>query len=61
MIINQSKDFSEKYNSIICVAGGFDVGNVKDKSIFENFHTQDKINFQPALLAAHMSTQHLAE
>ena len=43
------------------MAGGFDVGNVKDKTIFENFHTQDKINFQPALLAAHMSTQHLAE
>lgn len=44
-LLAQSKDFSQHYDSIICVAGGFDVGNIKDTTIFENFAHQDKINF----------------
>jgi hypothetical protein len=25
------------YDSIICVAGGFDIGSVKDKDVFEKY------------------------
>jgi hypothetical protein len=54
--LKQSKDFSEKFDSILCVAGGFDIGNIKDTTIFKNFAEQDRINFQSALLAAHLAT-----
>lgn len=41
------------------MAGGFDIGNIKDTTIFQNFAEQDRINFQSALLAAHLATQQL--
>jgi hypothetical protein len=45
MLLRQSLSFSPKYDSIICVAGGFDVGGVTDISIFEQYALQDRINF----------------
>ena len=53
-------DFSGQYDSIICVAGGFGLSNIKDNSILEAYEHQDKINFQPALMSAHLASQTLA-
>jgi len=60
-LVSQSLSFSAKYDSIICVAGGFDVGSVSDISIFEQYAHQDKINFQTALLSGHIATQGLRD
>ena len=53
--------FSNKYDSIICVAGGFECSNIKDTTIFESYERMDKVNFQSALLAAHIATKTLNE
>ena len=49
------------YDSIICVAGAFDVGSIKDKDVFEKFEKIDKMNFQSALLTGHLATKFLNE
>lgn len=49
------------YDSIICVAGGFMMGTVKDNDIFEKFEKLDKMNMQSALLTSHLATKYLAE
>lgn len=46
---------------MICVAGGFDMGSVKDRDVFEKFEKMDKMNFQSALLTAHLATKFLDE
>ena len=61
MLLAQTFEFSQKYDSIICVAGGFDAGTVADVSIFEQYVVQDKINFQSALLTAHLATKGLKD
>ena len=33
------------YDSIICVAGGYEGGSVKDKDVFEKFAKLDRMNF----------------
>lgn len=47
---------SHLYDSIICVAGGFNLSSVKDKDIFEKYEEIDKMNFQTALLAGHIAS-----
>ena len=52
--------FSKEYDSIICVAGGFGISNIKDANILEAYEEQDRINFQPALMTAHLATEQLS-
>ena len=33
-----------RYDSMICLAGGFDMGTVKDKEVFEKYQKLDKMN-----------------
>jgi hypothetical protein len=33
------------YDAIICVAGGFEMGAVKDKDVFDKYEKMDKMNF----------------
>lgn len=35
---------SDSFDSIICLAGGFEMGSVKDKDIFEKYEKLDKMN-----------------
>lgn len=37
--------FAKEYDSIICVAGGFGLSNIKDSNILEAYEEQDRINF----------------
>lgn len=46
---------------MINVAGGFDMGSVKDRDVFEKFEKLDKMNFQSALMTAHLATKYLDE
>jgi len=46
---------------MICVAGGYDGGLLKDKDVFEKFEKLDRMNFQSALLTAHLATKFLNE
>ena len=34
-LLQKSLEFSNQFNSIICVAGGFEMGSIKDTNIFE--------------------------
>ena len=43
----------------MCVAGGFKVGSIKDNDIYEKYFEMDRMNFQSALLAGHLSTKYL--
>ena len=36
-IYEQTRSFAPSYDSIICVAGGFDVSNVKDDDVLEKY------------------------
>jgi hypothetical protein len=49
------------FDSIICVAGGFDMGSVKDKEVFDKYEKLDKMNLQSALLTSHLATKYLGE
>ena len=49
------------YDTIICVAGGFTMGSAKDKDVFVKFEKMDKMNFQSALLTAHLAPKFLDE
>lgn len=35
--------FSQNFDSIICTAGGFDVGSIKDNDVFEKYEKLDKM------------------
>jgi NAD(P)-dependent dehydrogenase (short-subunit alcohol dehydrogenase family) len=50
-----------KFNSIICVAGGFQMGSIAHDNLFEDYERMDALNFQPALLAGHIATKSLSE
>ena len=50
-----------RYDAMICVAGGFTMSSVKDKDIFEKYEKMDRMNFQSALLTAHLATKFLDE
>ena len=39
------KKFAGEYDSIICVAGGFSLSNIKDHDIIEKYLAIDKLNF----------------
>ena len=60
-LVEQAAQHSQQYQSIICVAGGFDVGEVNDSDVFEKFERLDKMNFQSALMAAHLATRQLSD
>ena len=59
-LYEEAMSFSKEFDSIICVAGGFDVSHIKDEDILEKYAQMDKINFQSALLTGHLSTKFLA-
>lgn len=52
---------NRKYNSIICVAGGFQMGSISHENLFEDYEKMNQVNFQPALLAGHIATKSLTE
>ena len=51
----------DRYDAIICVAGGYEGGSVKDNDVFEKYQRLDRMNFQSALLAGHLATKFLNE
>lgn len=53
--------YINSYDSIICLAGGFDMGNAKDKDVFEKYEKLDRMNLQSALLTSHLATRYLGE
>ena len=36
-IYKSTENFSKEYNSMICVAGGFDVSSIKDEDVIEKY------------------------
>jgi len=58
-LLAESMKASTYYDSIICVAGGFNLSSVKDKDIFEKYEQMDRMNFQTALLAGHIAAHQL--
>jgi NAD(P)-dependent dehydrogenase (short-subunit alcohol dehydrogenase family) len=60
-ISKQVGAFSSHYDAIICAAGGFGVGSVKDEDVFEKYDQMDSMNFKSALLTAHLATKFLNE
>ncbi|EAS00398.1 quinoid dihydropteridine reductase, putative (macronuclear) [Tetrahymena thermophila SB210] len=55
----QLKSFSPSYDAIICVAGGWNGGSIKDSNVFETYHKMHSVNVIPSILAAHLSTHFL--
>ena len=60
-IHSQVTKFAPKIDSIICVAGGFQVGSVQDVDVMQNYDNIDRMNFQSALLTGHLATKFLAD
>ena len=60
MIYDKTQQFGKELDSIMCVAGGFDVSSIKDEDVFQRYLHMDRVNFQSALLAGHLSTSYLA-
>jgi hypothetical protein len=44
-LLTSSIQASKGYDSIICVAGGFNLSSVKDLDIFEKYDEMDRKNF----------------
>ena len=44
-LLDETRKASSEYDAIVCVAGGFDLSNVKDMDIFKKYEEQDRINF----------------
>lgn len=36
---------NKKFESILCLSGGFDIGAASDKDVFEKYERLDKMNF----------------
>lgn len=49
-----------KYEAILCVAGGFVAGSVKNTEVFAQAESMFGLNVNPSLLTAHIATKHLA-
>ena len=49
------------FDSIICTAGGFEMGTVRDSDLFEKYDRLDRMNTQSALLTAHLAAHYLGE
>ena len=58
-LLKAAIDANKKYDSIICAAGGFNLSSVKDMDIFDKYEEMDKMNFQTALMAAHIAAHTL--
>jgi len=60
----QAREFaqatSDKFEAIICVAGGFEPGMIDDPSVFEQMDRMLHANLYPALLSAHLASRLLA-
>jgi dihydropteridine reductase len=61
LIHEQTSSFSKAFDSIICTAGGFDMGSVRDHDVFEKYEKLDRMNAQSALLSAHLAANYLGE
>lgn len=60
-IHEQTKQFSGSYNSIICTAGGFEMGTIRDGDVLEKYEKLDRMCGQSALLTGHLAAHYLAE
>lgn len=58
---DHTKAFSRSFDSIICTAGGFDVGSIRDNDLFVKYEKLDRMNAQSALLTAHLASHYLGE
>lgn len=56
---NLAKSLTGKYNTILCVAGGFNMGSIASPDIFEQWRQMMEMNVMSSLLTAHLSTQFL--
>ena len=61
LIHDQTSAFSKSFDSIICTAGGFDMGSIRDHDVFEKYEKLDRMNAQSALLSAHLAANYLGE
>ncbi|TNV75788.1 hypothetical protein FGO68_gene6037 [Halteria grandinella] len=61
LIHETTKSFSTNFDSIICTAGGFDMGSIREATLFEKYERLDKMNAQSALLAGHLAAHYLGE
>lgn len=55
----QLKNLKSKYNAIICTAGGWTGGEIKDENVFESVNKMHKVCTLSALLTAHLSCHFL--
>ena len=56
-----TKTFSTSFDSIICTAGGFEMGSIRDHDVLEKFDRLDRLNAQSALLTGHLAAHYLGE
>ena len=61
MIHEKTRKFSANYDVIICTAGGFELGNLKDMDIMEKYEKMQAMNLQSSLLTAHLAANYLGE
>jgi len=61
LIHEQTKAFSQAFDSVICTAGGFEAGSVRDRDIFEKYDKLDRMCAQSALLSGHLGAHYLGE
>jgi dihydropteridine reductase len=57
----RTKSFNQSFDSIICTAGGFEAGTVRDFDVLEKYERLDRMNAQSALLAGHLAAHYLGE
>lgn len=56
-----AKSLQGKYSAILCVAGGFTMGNIANPDIFAQWREMMALNVMPSLLTAHLATKFLAD
>jgi len=56
-----TKSLQGKYGAILCVAGGFTMGNAANPEIFAQWRQMMEMNVMPSLMTAHLATQFLAD
>lgn len=60
-IHEQTRAFSQSFDSIICTAGGFEMGSVREHDLMEKYERLDRMNAQSALLTGHLAAHYLGE
>jgi len=60
-VVSELNSCKIKLNAVVCVAGGWLGGNVKDESIFDGIDQMFTFNVQSSIAAAHIATNFLQE